>query len=115
MAETFRITNLFSLEGKTALITGGSSGLGLMMAKGLLQNGVRVIIASRQHERCEDALKNISVDGEAYACAADMTKAKDRKRLIFADAQNIKPSGRLQTVVKHCFRRGVRRFETKGN
>ncbi len=40
------VSSLFSLAGKTALVTGGSSGLGLMMAEGLLQSGVKVIIAS---------------------------------------------------------------------
>lgn len=81
-ARKFQVTNLFALEGKTALVTGGSSGLGLMMAQGLLQNGVRVIIASRRQEKCEAALTKLTVDGDAYACAADMTKTEDRKRLI---------------------------------
>ena len=40
-SENFQIADLFSLSGKTALVTGGSSGLGLVMAKGLLQNGAR--------------------------------------------------------------------------
>ena len=78
----FKIANLFSLEGKTALITGGSSGLGLMMAKGLLDNGVRVIIASRRQGKCEEALNELVCHGEAYAHAADMTNAEDRKRLL---------------------------------
>ena len=49
--DQFRVENLFSLRGKTALVTGGSSGLGLIMSKGLLQNGVKVLIASRKARR----------------------------------------------------------------
>jgi NAD(P)-dependent dehydrogenase (short-subunit alcohol dehydrogenase family) len=55
MAQTtqaFSLDTLFGLAGKTALVTGGSSGLGLHMAKGLLQNGVKVIIASRSEDKC---------------------------------------------------------------
>jgi short-subunit dehydrogenase involved in D-alanine esterification of teichoic acids len=56
---SFKIADLFSIEGKTALVTGGSSGLGLIMAKGLLENGVRVIIASRSVEKCNQALSEL--------------------------------------------------------
>ncbi|MDD9891005.1 MAG: SDR family NAD(P)-dependent oxidoreductase, partial [Gammaproteobacteria bacterium] len=81
MADNFQVAELFSLQGKTALVTGGSSGLGLMMAKGLLQNGVRVIIASRRQEKCDEALRELSAYGEVFALAADMTKAEGRSRL----------------------------------
>ena len=77
------VTNsLFSLEGKTALVTGGSSGLGLIMAKGLLRNGVRVVIASRNQEKCDMALAELSEFGECWALAADVTDSEDRARLL---------------------------------
>lgn len=79
---SYAINNLFSLTGKTALVTGGSSGLGLIMAKGLLQNGVRVIIASRKKEKCDLALKELAPFGECYAVSCDVTQAEDRKRLV---------------------------------
>ena len=74
--------SLFSLKGKTALVTGGSSGLGLIMAKGLLCNGVRVVIASRSQEKCDMALSELSEFGECWALAADVTKSDDRDRLL---------------------------------
>ena len=44
--------NLFSLESKTALVTGGSSGLGLMATAGLAAAGAKVFIVSRKLENC---------------------------------------------------------------
>ena len=78
----FSTRSLFSLEGKAVLVTGGSSGLGLIMAKGLLCNGARIIIASRSQEKCDKALSELSEFGECYSLAADVTKAEDRKRLL---------------------------------
>lgn len=76
------LEGLFSLDGKTALVTGGSSGLGLIMAEALLRNGVRVTIASRRQEKCDRALEYLSAFGDCSAVPADMTDAEDRKRLI---------------------------------
>lgn len=87
-SDEFAIENLFSLQGKTALVTGGSSGLGLIMAKGLLRNGARVIIASRKQQRCDAALSELQAIGDCEALAADLTKSEDRARLIeFIDQQ----------------------------
>ena len=80
--------SLFSLEGKTALVTGGSSGLGLIMAKGLLYNGVRVVIASRSKEKCDMALSELSQFGDCSSIAADVTDGSDRDRLLqFVEAE----------------------------
>lgn len=58
---------LFSLEGKTILVTGGAKGLGAMMTESLLRGGARVIIASRSKEDCEQASKRFSEFGECIA------------------------------------------------
>lgn len=81
-AESFITSTLFSLEGKTALVTGGSSGLGLIMAKGLLLNGARVVIASRSKEKCDVALSELAAFGPCSALAADVTDSSDRDRLL---------------------------------
>lgn len=47
------LSTLFSLEGRTALVTGGSRGIGLMIAKGFLAQGARVYISSRKSEVCD--------------------------------------------------------------
>ena len=80
--ENFQIEELFSLSGKTALITGGSSGLGLVMAKGLLQNGAKVVIASRRQKKCDLALKELKAYGEVYALATDVTQVDSREKLL---------------------------------
>jgi len=80
--EDYSINNLFTLKGKTALVTGGSSGLGLIMAKGLLQNDAKVVIASRNQKKCDAALKILEKFGEVYACAADVTHANHRENLL---------------------------------
>ena len=80
--ENFQTADLFSLSGKTALITGGSSGLGLVMAKGLLQNGAKVVIASRRQKKCDLALKELKAYGEVYALATDVTQVDSREKLL---------------------------------
>jgi NAD(P)-dependent dehydrogenase (short-subunit alcohol dehydrogenase family) len=81
-SNSFKIADLFSIEGKTALVTGGSSGLGLIMAKGLLDNGVRVIIASRSTDKCNQALSELKAFGDVAAVAADVTNAQQRLQLV---------------------------------
>ena len=50
--------NLFSLKGKTALVTGGSTGIGLMATAGLVSAGAKVFIVSRKLENCKTQLKS---------------------------------------------------------
>ena len=71
--EALQSSNLFSLRDKTALITGGSSGIGLMLARGLLINGARVIISSRKAENCERALAELLTYGDVSAVICDVT------------------------------------------
>jgi len=99
MSENFAIGHLFSLQGKTALVTGGSSGIGLMLASGLLQNGVKVVISSRKKEKCDQALKQLETQGEAVAITADVTSAQDRKRLLEESAQVL---GSLSILVNNA-------------
>jgi len=56
--------DLFSVEGKVALVTGGSRGIGLMIARAYVQNGVKVYISSRKAEVCDKVAKELSEHGE---------------------------------------------------
>jgi NAD(P)-dependent dehydrogenase (short-subunit alcohol dehydrogenase family) len=57
------LTDLFSVRGRIALVTGGATGLGRVCAEALLTAGARVLIASRKAEVCEQAAKELSAIG----------------------------------------------------
>ncbi|MEU9740775.1 SDR family oxidoreductase [Micromonospora chersina] len=66
------MTDLFSVEGKTVLVTGGSRGIGLMIAQGFVRAGAKVIISSRKADVCEAVAKELSADGHCEAIPADL-------------------------------------------
>ena len=65
--------DLFDVSGKNALVTGGGRGIGLMIARGLVQAGVRVVIASRKTEDIETAAAELRSFGECEAIPADLS------------------------------------------
>jgi len=69
------LESLFSVEGKTALVTGGSRGIGEMIADGFLANGVKVYITSRKADACADTAERLMQDhgGECIAIPADLS------------------------------------------
>ena len=67
------MTDLFSLAGKNALVTGGSRGIGDMIARGLLQAGARVIISSRKQHELDEAQLALSEFGEVQTIRADVS------------------------------------------
>lgn len=68
--------DLFDLSGKNVLITGGSQGLGHMMAEGLLRAGARVTITSRRLEVAEAAARELRTHGECRGLEADVATAQ---------------------------------------
>ena len=56
-------TNMFSLEGRVALVTGGSRGIGRMIAAGFIEQGAKVYISSRKHAQCDAAAEELSQGG----------------------------------------------------
>ena len=65
--------DLFDVSGKNALVTGGGRGIGLMIARGLVQAGVRVVIASRKTDDIETAAAELRSFGECEAIPADLS------------------------------------------
>ena len=57
--QTTTHAELFDLTGKTALVTGGTRGIGMMMARGLLQAGARIVISSRKADACAQAQRPV--------------------------------------------------------
>ena len=74
------MTDLFSLTGKVALVTGGSRGIGLMIARGYVEAGVRVYISSRKAEVCEEIAAELSTIGFCVALPADLSTEAECQR-----------------------------------
>ena len=90
---------LFDLTGKSALVTGGTRGIGMMMARGLLQAGARVVISSRKADACTQAQDRLSEFGDVTAIPADLSLHDECRRLaeiVTAD------SGELHILVNNA-------------
>jgi NAD(P)-dependent dehydrogenase (short-subunit alcohol dehydrogenase family) len=72
---------LFDLSGKTAVVTGGTRGIGLMMARGLLSAGARVYLSSRKADACAAAERELSQYGPVAAIPADLSTEPECLRL----------------------------------
>lgn len=72
---------LFSLEGKVAVVTGGSRGIGLMIARAYVGNGVKVYVSSRKADVCNKMAKELSEHGECIAIPTDLSSEDGAKQL----------------------------------
>jgi NAD(P)-dependent dehydrogenase (short-subunit alcohol dehydrogenase family) len=79
--------DLFDLTGKVAVVTGGTRGIGLMMARGLLQAGARVYISSRKAEAGDAAVAQLSRFGKVASVPADLSREDECTRLAAAVAE----------------------------
>ena len=89
----------FDLRGKSGLVTGGTKGIGMMIARGLLQAGARVVISSRSAEACAEAQDQLSEFGDVVAVPADLSRHEECERLanlVTAD------SGSLDILVNNA-------------
>jgi len=82
-------TGLFSLEGRTALITGGSRGIGEMIARGFLDAGARVLLAARSEAGLDDAVQRLSPLGPCEAIVADLATTAGCRALVDAVAERV--------------------------
>jgi NAD(P)-dependent dehydrogenase (short-subunit alcohol dehydrogenase family) len=83
--------DLFGVAGKTALVTGGSRGIGLMIARGLVQAGARVIVSSRKSADVEASARELSAFGDCHAIPADIS-TQDGARVLAAATRERFPS-----------------------
>jgi NAD(P)-dependent dehydrogenase (short-subunit alcohol dehydrogenase family) len=97
---TRTIHQLFDLSGRTALVTGGSRGLGLQMAHALGEAGARIMLSSRKADDLEQAVADLQAAGiDARWIAADCAVEADLRRL--AD-QTLERMGRIDILVNNA-------------
>jgi len=75
------VKQLFSIKGKVALVTGGSRGIGLMIARGYVEGGAKVYISSRKKEVCDQIAAELSEFGECISVPADLSTGAGCKQL----------------------------------
>ncbi len=81
---SLKINQLFGVENKVVIITGGSRGLGEMMARGFVENGARVYITSRKAGPCEELAAELSRHGHCVAIPADLSQMPEIDRFVAA-------------------------------
>ena len=103
------LTNLFSLQGKTALVTGGSRGIGKMITQGLLEAGAKVYITARNTEVCDATARELSQFGTCVSIPANITTPEGRNKLLetFTATEN-----HLQILVNNAGKSWGEPFET---
>jgi NAD(P)-dependent dehydrogenase (short-subunit alcohol dehydrogenase family) len=75
------VNNLFSIEGKTAVVTGGSRGIGLMIARGYVEAGAKVYVSSRKRDVCDRVAAELSAHGTCISIPADLSTEAGAKGL----------------------------------
>ncbi len=91
--------DLFSVAGKTVLVTGGSRGIGKMVAAGFVEAGAKVYVSSRKADACEATASELSVSGECHALPADLSTEAGARAL--ADALTAREP-RLHVLVNNA-------------
>ena len=74
--------NLFSIKGKTAIVTGGSRGLGAMIARGFVENGVKTYITARNLKELEETAATLNTLGECIPIVADLSTNEGIDKLV---------------------------------
>lgn len=87
---TRKVQQLFDLSGKTALVTGGSRGLGLQMAQALGEAGAKIVLSSRKAADLEEATAELQASGiDARWIAADCAREEDILKLVDETLQRV--------------------------
>ena len=73
---------LFSVEGKKAVVTGGTRGIGYMITEGLLKAGAEVYISSRKADSCDEAARELGKLGKVHAFARDLSQESECRLLV---------------------------------
>jgi NAD(P)-dependent dehydrogenase (short-subunit alcohol dehydrogenase family) len=94
------VDKLFSVAGKTVVVTGGSRGIGYMIAEGFVRSGARVIITARKAEACNEAAHRLAEHGDCVSVPADLSDAGGRG--VFAQEVTTRFDGALAVLVNNA-------------
>ena len=92
------VLKMFDLTGKTAIVTGASSGLGREMACALALAGARVMLAARSEQPLKETKAYLSGCQTEYFCA-DVSKAEDVRALV---GHTMESFGRIDVLINNC-------------
>lgn len=94
------INEQFNLEGKVAIVTGSSKGIGKSIAHGLAQKGAQVVISSRKQEACDAVVKEFSDEGlKAIGIACHIGEEDQRRNLV---DKTVNQFGRVDILVNNA-------------
>jgi gluconate 5-dehydrogenase len=95
-----RVQELFDLRGKTAVVTGGGSGIGRQMAGALAELGANVVLCARKLERCEEAAEELAALGvRALALRCDVRSRDDVQAVVRTTLEEL---GSLDVLVNNA-------------
>ena len=94
-----KVDDLFSVRGKIALVTGGSRGLGEMIARAYVENGAKVYITARKADACDALAKELSTVGDCVSIPADLSRMDEIERLA---AELARRESRLDILVNNA-------------
>ena len=100
MSALKRVRELFNLNGRTAIITGGSVGLGRQMAEALAEQGANVVLCARKKERCVQAAEEIQQSGvRTMALGCDVRNPADVQAVVDA---TLNAFGRIDILINNA-------------
>lgn len=93
------VLDLFSLQGKTAIVTGGGRGLGAQIAQGFAEAGANVVLCSRKVEACEEMATQLAQLGvQTLALACDVTKPEEIAHVV---SRTLETFGKIDILVNN--------------
>lgn len=93
------VEQLFSVRGKAVVVTGGSRGIGRMIAEGFVRGGARVIITARKADQAGETARELSEHGEIASIPADLGTSEGRQGFAQAVAERF---GALHVLVNNA-------------
>jgi NAD(P)-dependent dehydrogenase (short-subunit alcohol dehydrogenase family) len=88
-----------TFQNKTAIVTGGTRGIGRAIARRLLTEGAKVALCGRRQKSVDDAVGDLSRDGDVFGVVADISQLEDVRRFIAAAQQKF---GEIHVLVNNA-------------